>query len=146
MLKWKIGLLICWILSADAYAGEWRLLDIDRLDFTYSRLRPENRDPYYPEGTGRWRDRAALEWDIVLLEYGYWRNNLHTETLEPGGTVKTVGWEWEAGVEVGKWFDVFAHHHSRHVMEQDTEKRFDSHNQFPVEDSYGIRVHILRRK
>lgn len=132
--------------SRRASAAEYRLLDVDRLDFEYSRLQPENRDPLAPQYTGLWRERAALQWDLRLLEYGYWRNHIHTETVQPGGEVKTVGWEWETGVEVGKYLDVFYHHHSRHVMDEPAPRTYDTTNQFPVENSVGVRVHLLREK
>lgn len=139
LLTWGLTTPVC-------EASTYRLLDVDRVDLVASRLRPTNRDPYAPELTGVWGDRAALEWDLRLLEYGYWRNNVHTETAGKGGTVRTVGWEWEAGVEIGNYFDIFYHHHSRHIMEAPAEDRFDSHNDFPVEDSVGLRIHLLRKK
>lgn len=157
MLRFLLGLLISLTLLSDiAWGGEgsdtlgqrprYRLLDVDRLDFTYQRLRPETRDPYAPEYTGQWRERAALEWDLRLFRYGYWRNNIHTETVNPSGVVKTVGWQWELGVELGKYLDLFTSHHSRHIMEEAApEDRFDSSNQFPVEDAYGIRLKLLHR-
>lgn len=128
-------------------AREYRLLELDRLDFEYSQFDKSTRDPYVPEYTGAWRDRAALDWDLQLLEFGYWRNKVHTETAGEVGIVRTVGWKWEAGVEVGKYFDLFRAHHSRHVMEKEPTHKFDNaSSQFPVEDSYGVRFHLYRRE
>lgn len=141
-----LGLLSILPLGSKVFATEYRLLDVDRLDFEYSRLQPGNRDPLAPQYTGLWRERAGLQWDLRLLEYGYWRNHLHTETVQPGGEVKTVGWEWETGIEAGKYLDVFYHHHSRHLMDEKVNRQFDTTNQFPVENSIGVRVHLLRDK
>lgn len=140
-------LLILGFLATSAEAGEYRLLEIDRVDFEAQKLRPENRDPYSPQFTENWRERAAIKWDITILEYGYWRNNVHTETAGSGSTVKTVGWEWEAGVRLGKYADVFHYHHSRHIMEGEPEARFNEGkgNQFPVEDALGVRFHLYRK-
>lgn len=133
--------------AGTAHAGEYRLLDVDRLDFEASRIVPQARDPYVPEYSGRWREQAALVWDLTWLQWGYWNNRVHTETTNPSGRVTTVGWQFEVGVRVTDYFDVYRMHHSRHVMEQAPEPRFvDGRQQFPVEDLYGVRFHIVRGK
>lgn len=122
----------------------WNLVDVDRLDLELSRLDPTTRDPYTPEYTGRWRDGIALNWDLTLLRWGYWRNRVHAETTNPSGSVTTMGWQWEAGAHVGPWFDLFHQHHSRHVLDETPPDRFEgSSRQFPVENSYGVRIHLL---
>lgn len=127
-------------------ASDYRLLEVDKLDFEYHRLAAANRDPYVPHHTGTWREKAAIKWDLGILKYGYWRNNVHTETTNPSGRVTTVGWEWELGVTLFKNYEIFHHHHSRHVMEEVPEKRFESGNQFPNENSYGIRFKLYEKK
>ena len=63
----------------------------------------------------------------------------------------TVGWRYEVGFKVGQ-FEVFHEHHSRHVMEQTLPSYWDAEYQqhrpheFPVEDSYGVRVVLYERK
>lgn len=132
-------------IQGSALAGEYHLLAVDRLDLEYQKLDPSNRDPYAPTYTGYWRERAVLHWDLKLIGFLYWRNNIHTETFDPGGQVKTVGWEWEAGAEVGKYLDLFHYHHSRHVLDEGPLSRFNGQsNQFPVDNSYGVRIHLLQ--
>jgi hypothetical protein len=145
MLAFLLGGLLS-LLAPRAEAKELRLLDADRLDLEYARMVPETRDPYSPQHTGEWRDRIALEWDVTLLQWGYWNNWVHTETTSPSGRVTTVGWQFEAGFHLTDYFDLYRSHHSRHVMEEEAEHRFeDSHAQFPVEDTYGIRFHLYGR-
>lgn len=118
------------------------------MDLEYSKLNPNNRDPYAPEYTGRWKDRAALKWDISVFEFLYWRNNVHTEMIDTG-QVKTVGWEWEAGLPLGKYFEVEHHHHSRHIMDEPEQQRYnypDSGSQFPVEDSFLLRIKFINKE
>lgn len=131
-----------------AEGTEYHLLDADRLDIEYNRLDKEMRDPYAPEYTGRWRDRAAVKFDISILDYVYWRNNVHTETIDTG-QVKTVGWEWEAGFPVTKYLEVYHHHHSRHIMDENPQTSYNypgTNTQFPVEDEYGIRFRFIHRE
>lgn len=128
-------------------ATEWRLLEVDKLDFTYERLDPNNRHPYAPEYTDSWRERATLDWDIIILKYGYWNNALSTSTTDPSGQVKLVSWEWRAGIHLGKYIDVFHYHFSQHLQDEAPEQRFDRHqrSQFPVTNAVGITLHLYRR-
>lgn len=127
-------------------ASEYRLLDIDKFDIEYTKLNPSSRDPYAPQYTGLWKERAALKWDVSVLGFAYWRNNVHTETIE-SGQVKTVGWEYEAGIPVTGHFELFWHHHSRHIMDEPPQVNYtDSANQFPVEDGVGIRIRFITGK
>ncbi len=136
--------LVLW--SSAGHATEYRLLDVDRLDFEYGRIVPTSRDPYLPDRTGQWREQIALQWNITMLEWGYWNNRVHTETTNPSGSVTSVGWQFELGAHITDYFDVYREHHSRHVMEAAPEHRFEgAHAQFPVEDIYGVRVHIYGR-
>lgn len=52
---------------------------------------------------------------------------------------KTVGWEWELGIGT-EWLDVYRYHHSRHIMDEVGETP-----KFPVQDSYGVRIHLIRK-
>lgn len=124
-------------------SDEWHLIDVDRLDLKYMKFR-DNRDPMTPQYTSDAYDyRAALQFDVSLLKYGTWENDVHMETLD-SGEVKTVGWHWIAGVRAGRYLDLIYEHHSRHVMDEDQQSRQqDRNNKFPVEDSYGIRIHLL---
>lgn len=134
--------------ASEVQAKEFFLLNTDSLQMEYSQLNPQNRDPYAPQYTGRWRERAALLWDSTLLGYGkyrlIWNHNVHTETID-SGAVKTVGWEWRAAVRLGDRLEVGHHHHSKHIMDEDSRdiRYGNKGNQFPVEDSLYIRVRFL---
>lgn len=136
------------VAHSETFLGKnYKLLDVDRLDVEYYKLNPDNRDPYAPQYTGKWRERAALKWDVSVLGLAYWRNNVHTETID-SGAVKTVGWEWEAGFGLTKYLEVFHHHHSRHIMDESPHKQEiygDKQNTFPVEDAIGIRIRFVHK-
>lgn len=141
------ALLTSYWISEEAVGSEFHLIQADRLDLEYMRLSPSNRDPYAPEYTGRWQDRASLKWDIGLLDdIVYWNNNVHTETIDTG-QVKTVGWEFYAGIHLGEYADIFRYHHSRHIMDEGPQQSYNypdgTGNPFPVEDAYGITVHFI---
>lgn len=118
-----------------------KLMDAEKLEINYEKFKPGRRDPYAPEKDGDWNYRTSLNFNINMVEYLYWNNYVHTESVV-SGAVKTVGWEWWAGVHLHSQVDLYMHHHSFHVMEEDRPTK-DGHNIFPVEDSYGIKFKIL---
>ena len=67
---------------------------------------------------------------------------MHGETVQTG-VFRSVGWHWEAGIRVTNRVILFHEHHSRHVLEQPPEKRFNAGSQFPVEDSNGIKLILI---
>jgi hypothetical protein len=133
-------------LSTPAYC--WDFLETDELYIEYHRLNPGNRDPYAPQYTGKWRERANLVWDSTLVrkkQYRlFWNHQIHTETID-SGAVKTVGWEWKSGISFGRYVDVFHYHHSRHIMDERVEHPYygNKSNQFPVEDSFVLRFKFI---
>lgn len=139
---------LCLVLSSSIEASEFRLLDTDNLSLEYAQLSKHNRDPYLPQYTGRWKDRASILWDSTLVgkdKYSlYWKHNIHTETIDTGA-VKSVGWEWRLGVTLGSKLELLHHHHSRHVMDErvDNPVYQGKGNQFPVEDSFVLRFNFI---
>jgi hypothetical protein len=121
--------------------AEFRLLDIDRMSIDLSRFGC-NREPLTPQYDCKdYVGRIASEFDLRLLEYGYWRNRVHTEGIK--AQVKTVGWEYEFGLRVVPELDVFYHHHSRHVMDDPLPVYQDNRQgKFPVSDEYGVRMNF----
>lgn len=109
------------------------------MDLEYSRFKDGTRDPYLPAEDGNWKDRTALKWNLQLAGLLEWRNNVHTETVRDSGTVRSVGWEWEIAIPISQ-FELFTHHHSRHVMERESTPG----TSFPVEDNWGVRVKLIK--
>lgn len=135
-------ILFLFMFSATTHAAEYRLLNAEKLEIDYSKLDSNNRDPYAMHYTGKWKDRAALKLRVGVLESLYWDNNIHVESINTD-TVKTVGWEWEVGLRVSKYFTLFQHHHSKHIMDETSQLPSNRSNKFPVEDSYGIKFIIV---
>jgi hypothetical protein len=136
----KFLLFLAFLLPCEAFAGEYHLLNMEHFDMSYADFRHQ-RDPYAMEYTDDWLYRAATNFRFNFMGALYWDNYVHMEAVD-GGTPKTVGWHWTLGLRLHDNLDVFAEHHSRHVME-DERPRIDGHNQFPVEDSYGIRFTVI---
>jgi hypothetical protein len=133
------------ILSPNLGYGK-NLFQANKLDVEYSILDKKNRDPYTPQYTGQWKERAALKWNVSVLDFLFWENNIHTETVRTSGQVKTLGWHWQFYAPVPlteRRVELFADHHSRHVVEEEPEDRFTG-SDFPVEDSYGIRIKFIK--
>lgn len=138
-------------ICAESQASEWRLLETDYLAFEAHALEPERRDPYLPQHTGNWANAAHLKWESTLVGRGAyslgWNHNIHTETVK-AGNVKSVGWEWEVRLTLGRNVELFQAHHSRHVMEELPRQDLypGRQNKFPVSDSYGVRFIFVPRK
>lgn len=133
-------------LCSRAQGSEWKLIDVEKLDLRYSQMDPSTRDPYAPQYTGRWKDRSSLQWRLSVLNSLYWDNDCHVESID-NGTVKTVGWHWEAGIRLSKYFVIFQEHHSRHIMDESPSEiqseAFQGTSKFPIENSFGIRFRLI---
>lgn len=101
-----------------------------------------SRDLYLmtPE-TGQLKAKLDLTWNTDILKADnfslYWDNQIHSKASE--ARFRHVGWEYETGLDLGK-IQIFHWHYSQHMMEQ---IRLDN-KEYPVEDTYGIRLHFLR--
>lgn len=130
-------------------SGDWCVLCIDKVDLRYQQFK-DRRDPYTPDKDEQWGSRVGLDWDLQLLRYGFWRNDVHAEQLQDG-RVKTVGWHWFLGLRLPPLrSEIFHEHHSQHVLDQaplerDGDDLPQGFRKFPVEDSYGVRVHLYLR-
>ncbi len=139
----KITLAI--LLSASAaQAREINVLDLDSSSVEVSKFTC-NREPMTPELECKdYVGRAAFNLDFRILEFAYWNNHIHTESVE--SKVKTVGWKYELGIHIAPQFDVFFSHHSRHVMEseqyiyQDRNDKELYRVRYPLEDAFGFRL------
>ena len=71
---------------------------------------------------------------------------MHLETID-AKTVKTVGWHWELGLRLHKNLMIFHEHHSKHILDEGPHHSpYTGRNQFPVEDSFGIRIKLIEEK
>lgn len=116
---------------------EWKLLDVDELSFEHTKIKAK-RDPYFPHiEQDEWLYGGALNWHVRLLKYGYWKNQFH---FDYETQIREVGWKYEYGVNLGKYFDVFVYHHSRHTAEEPKREQ-----RFPVDDRYGVRFNFIKK-
>lgn len=137
-------ILILWVCNAQvAYSRQ--LLELEEVYMTGAKLNGASRDPLAPQYTYRWEDRATLGFRFNVLGALYWDNILHTETAV--GAPKTVGWHWILGMRVVPELDLIYEHHSRHLMDypspSDILYEDRTKDNFPVEDSYGIKLNIF---
>jgi hypothetical protein len=128
---------------SEARGAEFRLLDVDYFDMRAAKF-GINRDPLTPDIEGhQYVGRVATDFQLRILEVGYWKNEVHTEGTE--GQLQTVGWHYEMGVRLHKSMSAFYEHHSRHRMDSANVIDYNRDlrpDRFPVEDSYGIRLHF----
>jgi hypothetical protein len=143
----KYVLLLVFLTSDIALArGNYSLFEVEKLEIKHAKLFEATRDPYAPHYTGDWHSKSELEWRVSLLQYIYLDNNMHMEMIDPV-TVKTVGWRYEFGFRLFDNLSIFWGHHSRHILdEKGMELYMPEDNQFPVEDTIGIRIKIVEEK
>ena len=128
----KLMMLLMLLISGQAYATEWRLLDLDRVSIEYARIE-DYRDFFYTEDRDQLEHRGQFDIDVRMLQYGYLRNQINL--LGTKQQVRGGGWEFEGGVQPSKYIDLFYHHLSQHVFERE---RQDA--SYPLRNYYGIRL------
>lgn len=139
-------LLLCMLISlaSSSAHAEWHLIQLEELSFTGAKLGAASRDPIAPHYTDKWEYRGNLNMRLNFLGPVYWDNRVHTETAQSG--VRTVGWWWMVGLRLHPQLDVFWEHHSRHILDQPNPTEYSYENRssrnFPVEDSYGVKLNI----
>lgn len=133
-------LLICANSAGYCAASEYHLLQVEDLSVEYQRYQGVYRNAYMIDDDGepmQFSDGAAMNLRLSPINYTYMDNKFHMSSDEYKH-VRYVGWEWEAGIHISR-VDLFEHHHSQHGLEY-VNPRGDG---FPLENSYGIRVHII---
>ena len=142
----KILLFVLALMSSSAY-GQY--VDLDKFSLKIMRFGC-NREPLTPDIECRsYTGRVATNFDLSILDHGFWRNEVHGEGTE--SKFMTMGWHYEIGVKFSQ-FEIFHEHHSRHVLDQDEPKLWNDKTQevnnmrYPVEDSYGLRIVFYEKK
>lgn len=141
MIRW----LLFFVFSTSSFAKE--PVRVTNLSIEAARYY-NYRNPYFLLENDRHQKflgRTNLRLDIGLLPRDdptehilYWHNNIHGSVDQESKEYREVGWEFEMGSRINRYFDVFYYHHSEHVLEQERSYKF------PLEDSYGIRINLIR--
>lgn len=133
-------------LSCTSQAGEYHLLTADKLDFKIMKFLC-NKEPMTPDiPCAEYRGRTALEWDVSVLHYLKWRNEIHAEGT--AAKYESVGWHFELVIPMGP-VEALYEHHSRHTMDRpqaihEGPSGRPDWSGYPVEDSYGLRLCFLK--
>lgn len=155
---WIIFLLF--LMSNKLFAVEYHLLELDKLSLEYKQHR-NYRDAYFPQyetvegectkSKECMKYGAGLNFDLNVLRVFdkslSWKNTVDMDATNR--QVRQVGWRWEAGLFLGK-VDIFYRHHSRHLMEGQTEQ-YTSFGElepikYPLRDEYIFRMNFYERK
>lgn len=137
----KLLILFLFLFSTRGFAQNFHLLELDTFSMEYWKIEDqrEGYTQYDKPGTGNgkeeWRGGAAANFDLNLISYKglglYWDNKVFMNGTDH--QVRHVGWQWEAGIGLGKSVDVFWYHKSQHVLDATYEEKF------PLENHYGVR-------
>lgn len=109
------------------------LICVDRLSLEQTHIVTQ-RDGFYVIDDPQFTSRTAVLLDLKLAEYFYWKNDIHD--MSASDRVRAVGWQWEGGMHITKYIDVFWFHHSQHSLDRDE-------GLYPLENRYGIRCNII---
>lgn len=154
MSRWRRRILVMlWILAgsagvATADDSSTPSLALDKFNLKLTRFTC-NRELQTPDiECADYYGRVAAEFDLSILKYGFWRNEVHGEGTR--NKFMTIGWRWEMGVAWGM-VELLWEHHSRHTLDQEQPYYLDFNTdswkqaKYPVEDSYGIRINLYQR-
>lgn len=97
------------------------------------------RDPYFPDKSD-WLGYVGLNWDTMFWEMLFWNNK--TYFYGDRSQVRKIGWEYDLGLRFDA-VDVFYHHRSEHDADHGPAET-GRISRFPLEDSYGIRINLLK--
>ncbi len=134
-------------LAQRAQGDELHIMSLRDFDLDYSSIR-NHRDSYLQyddcyKDTGNecFRYGIATDFTIDLVGQGnyglYWGNRVHSAATN--AQMREIGWMYELGLQLGPDVQIYADHHSRHVLDADRPERF------PLDNFYGIRVTFYRR-
>lgn len=128
-------------------AREFKLLELNEASMSYIDFFPGGSDPLITQNGTPNRTlgkEVKLNLNVNLLKYMYLNNHVHGGTDEiigsgGKGQFRTVGWEFQLGLHLSKYIDLFAHHHSQHLLDTTYQ-----HGRFPVQDAVGIKIYFYR--
>ena len=143
-----VALFLIWLfgLIGGTNACKAEPLQIDRFSVTFAKL--GQRDHMLPEvEPTHWQMQLATEFDLSIFKHVYWKNKIHGETAY--SKFMGIGWEYDLGIHVGKYVDVFWQHHSRHSLDVSQPYYYSRPDfrikklRYPVRDAYGIRFNFI---
>lgn len=137
----KLIMLALLLVTSNAQAWEFHPASLDHLSLDAAKFGC-NRNAMTPEiPCDQYRGRVRLNFNLGLLnDLIKWRNEVHTEGTKE--KLVTVGWRYQIAIPLPGNIEIFADHHSQHVMDQEqpTISGRDKPERYQVEDSYGLRI------
>lgn len=139
-MKKLFSILIISLIPSFAYAGNFKLLELDELVINYqnmSTLNPKARSmliyPEYPDKSMN----VIIKFDA--LKYLYWNSTI--ESLTTSAQYRSIGLQARAGIRIAPFLEVGLYHHSQHLMD----RQHAYMPKFPVEDAIEINLYLYRR-
>ena len=106
-----------------------------------------NRDPMLADiPSEEFGYHVAMNTGLEVWSTLFYNSSMGFETAY--SKVMAVGWEYNWGIHLFPYLDLFAHHHSRHSADRPNSAQLhpaakNIEHRFPVEDFYGIRINFL---
>lgn len=144
----KSYILVLALLAAQtSNADDFKLLDVSELSVTYKNFLDGGRDPLITSNGLSGKEPGLgleLRFTVDVLKYLYVANQVHSMTDSgldgTGGQFRTVGWEYECGLRVAPFLNVFFYHHSQHLLDTTYQ-----HDAYPVQDAFGFRLNLISK-
>lgn len=144
------------LLTGSLYGAEFSLFEPSHLSIEAHRIY-NYREPYIdeystmqkepadPTQTEYWTYGAMVNFNVNLVRVNnyrlFWRNTIHGESTSE--QFRRVGWQWNLGFTlIPNKLELFHLHHSEHILD----KAAESNVNYPVRDSYGVRMIFLDKE
>ena len=141
----KRFLLFLFVLNGNSFAETYKVATLDRFSLQINKFLA-NREPMTPEiDIKGYRGSLNLEWNVGLLnDVLKWRNNVVAAGTE--SQFKTVYWQYELALPLYNYVELTYNHKSQHRLDSEQPIYNDKKQNFPVMDSYGIRLIFFNRE
>jgi len=142
-VKYLLWLLL--LVSGAAHAEELHLLSLDTFALEDYKI-IDNRDPYFPYANApsdqeHWSQGIAALMNIDVVNYGiysmYWRGRVFGNSTDQ--QFRETGLQYEMGLEVKNYVNVYWQHESDHILDAAADSRF------PLRNYLGVRVTFYDR-
>jgi len=131
---------------------QFHVMELDNFSMMY-RQHVNYRDAYFPAYETIDRECTKSEecmkfganalFDLTIISYKryglFWRNDIIMDATNR--QVRHVAWDWQIGMPITKYFEIYHHHTSRHILEEER----PTTQRFPLRDEYVLKMKFYER-
>lgn len=126
-------LILLLLLSTQALAKDYKLIELDSLFIDYKKFDSSNRDPYFYNSTKY--EELSINVTTDIAGFIYWDSMVHGDTNH--SKYEEVGLETRLGIRLTQSIEVGYYHHSRHLLDDTF-----PYQGFAVDDAFQIKIYL----